>query len=105
MRTPSNIRQLVGFAVPGPVLFPLAVSHNMPHMERTLILLKPDCVQRRLMGRVISRLEDKGLNILAMKMLRDDLAEDRTTSLDSLPRQFGIMPNRFHLNLDYLKDS
>jgi nucleoside-diphosphate kinase len=39
-------------------------------MERTLILLKPDCVQRRLMGRVISRLEDKGLNILAMKMLR-----------------------------------
>ena len=39
-------------------------------MERTLILLKPDCVQRRLMGRVISRLEDKGLNFLAMKMLQ-----------------------------------
>jgi nucleoside-diphosphate kinase len=39
-------------------------------MERTLILLKPDCVQRRLMGRVISRLEEKGLNIIAMKMLR-----------------------------------
>ncbi|MCH5376984.1 MAG: nucleoside-diphosphate kinase [Planctomycetes bacterium] len=39
-------------------------------MERTLVLLKPDCVQRRLMGRTISRLEDKGLNILAMKMLR-----------------------------------
>jgi uncharacterized protein YbjT (DUF2867 family) len=32
----------------------------------------------------------------------DTLADDRTTSLDSLPRQFGIMPNRFHLNLDYL---
>jgi nucleoside-diphosphate kinase len=39
-------------------------------MERTLVLLKPDCVQRRLMGRVISRFEDKGLNIVAMKMLR-----------------------------------
>lgn len=39
-------------------------------MERTLILLKPDCVQRRMMGRVISRLEDKGLNILALKMLQ-----------------------------------
>src|SRR3954464_5004626 len=39
-------------------------------MERTLILLKPDCVQRRLMGRVISRFEDKGLNIIAMKMMR-----------------------------------
>ena len=39
-------------------------------MERTLILLKPDCVQRRLMGRVIARFEDKGLNIVAMKMMR-----------------------------------
>jgi len=39
-------------------------------MERTLVLLKPDCVQRRLMGRMISRFEEKGLNIVAMKMLR-----------------------------------
>ncbi len=39
-------------------------------MERTLVLLKPDCVQRRLMGTVISRFEQKGLNIVAMKMLR-----------------------------------
>src|SRR3954466_3266882 len=38
-------------------------------MERTLILLKPDCVQRRLMGRVLARFEDKGLNIVAMKMM------------------------------------
>jgi len=39
-------------------------------MERTLVLLKPDCVQRRLMGRVIARFEEKGLNIIAAKMLR-----------------------------------
>jgi nucleoside-diphosphate kinase len=39
-------------------------------MERTLILLKPDCVQRRLMSRVLARFEDKGLNIIAMKMMR-----------------------------------
>ena len=39
-------------------------------MERTLVLLKPDCVQRRLMGQVISRFEAKGLNIIALKMLR-----------------------------------
>lgn len=38
-------------------------------MERTLVLLKPDCVQRRLMGQVIGRFESKGLNIIAMKML------------------------------------
>ena len=46
-------------------------------MERTLVLLKPDCVQRRLMGQVIARFENKGLNIIAMKMLRvtPDLAK------------------------------
>jgi nucleoside-diphosphate kinase len=38
-------------------------------MERTLVLLKPDCVQRRLMGRIIARLEDKGFSIVALKML------------------------------------
>jgi nucleoside-diphosphate kinase len=40
------------------------------HMERTFILLKPDCVQRRLMGRILARFEDKGLNLIAMKMIR-----------------------------------
>ena len=39
-------------------------------MERTLILLKPDCVQRRLMGRVLTRFEDKGFNVVAMKLMR-----------------------------------
>jgi nucleoside-diphosphate kinase len=39
-------------------------------MERTLILLKPDCVQRRLIGAIISRFENKGLNVIAMKMLQ-----------------------------------
>ncbi len=39
-------------------------------MERTLILLKPDAVQRRLVGRILSRFEDKGLNIVALKWMR-----------------------------------
>ena len=39
-------------------------------MERSLVLLKPDCVQRRLVGRVLARFEDKGLNIIAMKLMR-----------------------------------
>ncbi len=39
-------------------------------MERTFVLLKPDCVQRRLMGRVLTRFEDKGLNLIALKMLQ-----------------------------------
>ncbi|MGL4512484.1 MAG: nucleoside-diphosphate kinase [Lacipirellulaceae bacterium] len=39
-------------------------------MQRTLILLKPDCVQRRLTGRIITRFEDKGLQFVAMKLMR-----------------------------------
>ncbi|MDR1960216.1 MAG: nucleoside-diphosphate kinase [Planctomycetaceae bacterium] len=39
-------------------------------MQKTLILLKPDTVRRRYAGEMISRLEKKGLNIMAMKMLR-----------------------------------
>lgn len=46
-------------------------------MERTLIIFKPDCVQRRLVGRVLARFEDKGLNVIALKMMRitPDLAK------------------------------
>lgn len=39
-------------------------------MERTLILLKPDAVQRGLAGRILSRFEAKGLKIVAMKLMR-----------------------------------
>lgn len=39
-------------------------------MERSLILLKPDCVQRRLIGEIISRFETKAINIIALKMIQ-----------------------------------
>jgi len=39
-------------------------------MERTLILFKPDAVQRRLAGRLLTRLEDRGLKIVGLKMLQ-----------------------------------
>jgi nucleoside-diphosphate kinase len=42
-------------------------------MERTLVLLKPDTLQRGLAGRIISRLEDRGLKLVAMKLLRMDM--------------------------------
>jgi len=38
-------------------------------IERTLILLKPDAIQRRIAGRLLSRIEDKGLDIIGLKML------------------------------------
>lgn len=39
-------------------------------VERTLILIKPDAVQRRLSGRILNRLEDKGLKVVGLKLLR-----------------------------------
>ena len=38
--------------------------------ERTLVIIKPDALQRRLVGEVIQRFERKGLKIIGLKMLR-----------------------------------
>jgi nucleoside-diphosphate kinase len=47
-------------------------------IERTLILIKPDGVQRALVGRIIERYEQRGLRLVAMKLVRVDrrLAEE-----------------------------
>ena len=47
-------------------------------MERTLIILKPDALQRRLTGRILQRFEDKGLAISGLKLMRisRELAEE-----------------------------
>jgi nucleoside-diphosphate kinase len=39
-------------------------------MEKTLVLLKPDCVQRRLVGEVLRRFEQKGLRLAALKLVQ-----------------------------------
>ena len=39
-------------------------------VERTLILIKPDGVQRRLTGRILVRLEEKGLKLIGLKLIR-----------------------------------
>lgn len=43
-------------------------------MERTLVFVKPDGVQRRLMGKILQRFEEKALTIVGMKFVR--LPED-----------------------------
>ncbi|MDD3481205.1 MAG: nucleoside-diphosphate kinase [Patescibacteria group bacterium] len=40
------------------------------HIERTLVLLKPDAVERGLMGRIIERFEDAGFKIVAVRLTR-----------------------------------
>lgn len=44
----------------------------MTEFERTLIILKPDTIQRGLVGEVITRFERAGLKIVAMKMVAPD---------------------------------
>jgi nucleoside-diphosphate kinase len=39
-------------------------------LERTLAILKPDCVRKNLIGKVISHIESAGFKIVAMKMLK-----------------------------------
>jgi len=41
-------------------------------MERTLVIFKPDAVQRGLVGEILTRFEKVGLKIVAMKMLSPD---------------------------------
>jgi nucleoside-diphosphate kinase len=47
-------------------------------MEKTLVLLKPDCVQRRLIGPILTRFEQKGLRLVGMKLIKPsrDLAAE-----------------------------
>src|SRR3954466_144889 len=46
-------------------------------MQQTLVLLKPDCLQRRLAGKILGRFEKKGLRLAGLKLVqaKRDLAE------------------------------
>jgi len=61
-------------------------------MERTLIILKPDAVQRGLIGEIISRLERKGLKLLGVKMMQldDALLQAHYAHLTDKPFYKGI---------------
>ena len=41
-------------------------------MQQTLIIFKPDCLQRRLVGTILQRFEAKGLRVAALKLIRVD---------------------------------
>ena len=53
------------------------------YLERTLVIIKPDAVQRVLVGEIIQRFEQVGLKIVAMKMVQSDAATiEKHYSLD-----------------------
>ncbi len=56
-------------------------------MERTLVLIKPDAVQRALVGEILSRFEKKGFRIIGMKMIRlnDEILAEHYSHLSAKP--------------------
>ena len=46
----------------------------MPQSERTLVLIKPDGVQRQLVGRILARYEERGLKVAGLKLVHVDRA-------------------------------
>jgi len=58
-----------------------------PSTERTLVLCKPDCVERGLVGEVVSRIERKGLRIVAMelRLLDEETARRHYAEHDGKP--------------------
>ena len=56
-------------------------------MQSTLILLKPDCLNKRVAGQVISRFEEKGYGIIASKMIQldDPLLNEHYAHVADLP--------------------
>lgn len=60
--------------------------------EKSLIILKPDCIQRNLVGEIISRFEKKGLKIVGIKMMQvsDVLLEEHYMHIKDKPFFPGI---------------
>jgi nucleoside-diphosphate kinase len=57
-------------------------------MERTLFLVKPDGLQRGLVGEIISRLETRGLKLVAMKLMRMEEERARRHYEEHVDRPF-----------------
>lgn len=56
-------------------------------MEKTVVLLKPDCVQKGLMGEVLKRFEAQGFRVVGCKMMQldDAILKDHYAHLVELP--------------------
>ena len=67
-------------------------------MERTLVMIKPDGIQKRLIGEVIKRIESEGLNISNLKVIK--LTEEQVSKLyESSLKKFPKIKNEI---IDYM---
>jgi nucleoside-diphosphate kinase len=69
------------------------------NVERTFVMIKPDAVQRGLIGKIISRFEQKGFKIVAMKFV--------AVSKDLAEKHYGIHKGKpfFKPTVDYITSS
>ena len=65
----------------------------MAELERTLLLVKPDGVQRQLVGRVITRFEERGLKLIGLKLVQTsrELAETHYAAHRERPFFTGLV--------------
>ncbi len=63
-----------------------------PNEEKSLIIIKPDAVQRNLVGEMISRFERKGLKLIGMKMMsiEDAILEEHYAHIKDMPFFPGV---------------
>ena len=72
-------------------------------MEKTLVIVKPDGVNRGLVGEIISRFEKVGFNLIGIKMARvtDDLAMKHYGANDEWFETIGIKVRDFYSKIGY----
>ena len=68
-------------------------------MQRSLILLKPDCIQKAIIGQVISRFEGAGYTIIASKIVQ----LDEQNLIINIEKNTKIKLKNIDIQISYLK--
>jgi nucleoside-diphosphate kinase len=70
------------------------------NVERTLVLLKPDAVERSLVGKIISRFEEAGFKIVGMKLIKADKETVGKHYTEDLAKRRGEHVRQY--NIDFI---
>ncbi len=76
----------------------------MSELEKTLILIKPDGVERNLIGKIIARYEEAGLKVVDMKMLTPSLDLVERHYPDSMAESLGRKAEKAGAKIDDYKE-
>ena len=79
------------------------MAKEKDYIQRTLVVLKPDTVQRGIIGEIIQRFERVGLKIVGMKMVMPEEKLYRAVDAEAEARRFGDGDLRLHLERSPLR--